>query len=25
VRPQPEVAVVSVGGGPIAGCVLLTR
>jgi acetyl-CoA acetyltransferase len=25
VRPQPEVAVVSVGGGPIAGCILLTR
>jgi len=22
---QPEVAVVSVGGGPIAGCLLLTR
>jgi acetyl-CoA acetyltransferase len=25
VRPQPEVGVVSVGGGPIAGCILLTR
>jgi acetyl-CoA acetyltransferase len=25
VRRQPEVAVVSNGGGPIAGCVLLTR
>jgi acetyl-CoA acetyltransferase len=25
VRPQPEVAVVSNGGGPIAGCMLLTR
>jgi acetyl-CoA acetyltransferase len=25
VRRQPEVAVVSAGGGPIAGCMLLTR
>lgn len=25
VRPQPEVAVVSNGGGPLAGCMLLTR
>jgi acetyl-CoA acetyltransferase len=25
VRPQPEVAVVGVGGGPVAGCLLLTR
>ena len=25
VTPQPEVAVVSNGGGPIAGCMLLTR
>lgn len=25
VSPQPEVAVVSNGGGPIAGCLLLTR
>jgi acetyl-CoA acetyltransferase len=25
VKPQPEVAVVSNGGGPIAGCMLLTR
>jgi acetyl-CoA acetyltransferase len=25
VRPEPEVAVVAVGGGPIAGCMLLTR
>jgi acetyl-CoA acetyltransferase len=25
VTPTPEVAVVSVGGGPIAGCILLTR
>jgi acetyl-CoA acetyltransferase len=25
VAPQPEVAVVSNGGGPIAGCMLLTR
>jgi acetyl-CoA acetyltransferase len=25
VHPQPEVAVVANGGGPIAGCVLLTR
>jgi acetyl-CoA acetyltransferase len=25
VRPQPEVGVVSNGGGPIAGCMLLSR
>ena len=25
IRAQPEVAVVSAGGGPIAGCILLTR
>ena len=25
VTPRPEVAVAAVGGGPIAGCMLLTR
>jgi hypothetical protein len=25
VQPQPDVAVVAAGGGPIAGCMLLTR